>query len=211
MPFEELGELVDSNDITPDVNRLRQRLDDDGYLFFRGLLDADQLLSLRREMLTVMQRGGWLIAGTDPMDGIADPAARSTEGDPEYTDVYHEVYKLQAFHEIGHNVRLISLLEQIRGCPMMSQPQKVARLWFPQFTNHTTPVHQDFVHFQGSFDNLTCPAISALPKSIIRPPSNPAALTDSSLTSSAPTSSLPISRLTVPTLASQPLSSAASP
>ncbi|HMN29234.1 MAG TPA: phytanoyl-CoA dioxygenase family protein, partial [Caldilineaceae bacterium] len=30
------------------------------------------------------------------------------------------------------------------------------RLWFPQFTEHTTPIHQDFVHFQGNFETLTC-------------------------------------------------------
>ena len=27
---------------------------------------------------------------------------------------------------------------------------------FPKYTDHTTPIHQDFVHFQGSYDNLTC-------------------------------------------------------
>lgn len=156
MSPERLSELTVSNDIQHDAEQLRQRLAEDGYLFFRNLLDADRLLSLREEMLTVMQHGGWLVAGTDPMDGIANPAARSTEGDPEYTDVYHEVYKLQQFHEIGHDAGLLALLESIRGCPMMSQPQKVARLWFPKFTDHTTPIHQDFVHFQGTYDNLTC-------------------------------------------------------
>ena len=37
---------------------------------------------------------------------------------------------------------------------MIPQPQKVARLWFPKFTEHTTPIHQDFVHFQGCHENL---------------------------------------------------------
>jgi hypothetical protein len=151
-----LQELTVSNDIRNDIDALRSRLHEDGYLFFRRLLDPDRLLRLRREMLTVMQAGGWLVAGTDPIDGIADPDARSTEGDLDYTDVYHEVYKLQSFHEIGHCPEIMELLEQIRGCRMMSQPQKVARLWFPKFTEHTTPIHQDFVHFQGTQDNLTC-------------------------------------------------------
>jgi len=35
-------------------------------------------------------------------------------------------------------------------------PHKVARLWFPKYTAHTTPIHQDFVHFQGNFDTYTC-------------------------------------------------------
>ena len=42
------------------------------------------------------------------------------------------------------------------GCPIMPHPHKVARIWFPKYTEHTTPTHQDFVHFQGSFKNLTC-------------------------------------------------------
>jgi hypothetical protein len=138
------------------VVELNQRLEHDGYLFFKRLLNPDRLLELRREMLTIMQEGGWLVTGTDPLDGIADPAARSTEGDLEYTDVYHKVYKLQAFHEIAHCSEVLDLLGRIRGCEMMPQPQKVARLWFPKYTEHTTPIHQDFVHFQGNHDNLTC-------------------------------------------------------
>ena len=156
MNSERLPELRQSNDVRGDVDELRRRLEEDGYLFFRRLLDPDRLLSLRRDMLCAMQAGGWLIPGTDPMDGIADPDARCTEGDLGYTDVYHEVYKLQSFHEIAHCREIMDLLEQIRGCPMMPQPQKVARLWFPKFTEHTTPIHQDFVHFQGTPDNLTC-------------------------------------------------------
>jgi hypothetical protein len=153
---DRMSELRVSNDAQDDGGELRQRLEDDGYLFFRQLLEPHRLLNLRREMLTIMQAGGWLVEGTDPFDSIANPKARSTEGDPEYTDVYHRVYRLQSFHEIAHGREVLDLLERLRGCTMMPQPQKVARLWFPKFTEHTTPTHQDFVHFQGSFDNLTC-------------------------------------------------------
>ena len=151
-----LSELRISNDVRDNADELNARLDEDGYLFFRRLLDPERLLNLRREMLTVMQVGGWLIEGTDPVGGIADLAARSTEGDPEYTDVYHQVYRLESFHEIAHSRGVMDVLERIRGCQMMPQPQKVARLWFPKFTEHTTPIHQDFVHFQGTVENLTC-------------------------------------------------------
>ena len=54
-------------------------------------------MALRRDMLEVIEQGGWLMPGTDPMDGIADPAKGCAEGDPEYTDVYCEVYKLSRF------------------------------------------------------------------------------------------------------------------
>ena len=106
-----LGELLESNDISHDAEALCERLEVEGYLFFRGLLNADRLWELRREMLTVMQQGGWIRAGTDPMDGIAVIDARTTEGDADYTDVYHEVYKLRSFHEVAHSRELLDLLE----------------------------------------------------------------------------------------------------
>lgn len=150
------SELVESNGILLNETRLRERLEEDGYLFFRGLLDADRLLALRGQMLEVMQANGWLVADSDPIDGIAVDGVQCTEGDLAYSEVYHQVYRIQEFHEIAHCEEILSLVERIRGCPMLPQPQKVARLWFPNFTEHTTPTHQDFVHFQGSNDNLTC-------------------------------------------------------
>ncbi len=156
MVVSEFKELRASNDAANDGAELRNRLDEDGYLFFRQLQDPDKMLELRREMLTVMQQGGWLIASTDPIDGIANLDARCTEGDLAYTDVYHEVYKLQSFHQSGHWPEVMTMLGRIMDAQVMPQPQKVARLWFPKYTDHTTPVHQDFVHFQGTFHNLTC-------------------------------------------------------
>lgn len=148
-------ELRVSNDARSDAEELRRRLDEDGYLFFRRLQDPGQLRALRREMLTAMQKGGWLIAGTDPMDGIANIDARCTEGDVEYGEVYHEVYKLEAFHRVAHRPEVLDMVERILGKPAMPHPQKIARLWFPKYTEHTTPAHQDFVHFQGNFQTLT--------------------------------------------------------
>ena len=50
-------ELKVSNDALDDVEELRRRIDEDGYLFFRQLQDPGKLLALRREMLSVMQQG----------------------------------------------------------------------------------------------------------------------------------------------------------
>ena len=98
----QLKPLTVSNDAINDQQELRRRIEDDGYVFFKRLQTPDKLLALRREMLTTMQKGGWLIAGTDPMDGIADISRQCTEGDMGYTEVYHEIYKLEAFHRSAH-------------------------------------------------------------------------------------------------------------
>ncbi len=149
-------ELHASNDACDDAEELRRRLDRDGYLFFRQLQRPDLLRALRREMLTVMKESGWVMEGTNPVDGIANLDARCTEGDVEYAKVYHEVYRLEAFHRIAHQPEVLGMVEKIYGKPAMPHPQKIARLWFPAYTEHTTPAHQDFVHFQGNYQTLTC-------------------------------------------------------
>ncbi len=98
----QLKELRISNNAKNDVEELRRRMDVEGYLFFKQLLNPDDLLDLRRQILTVLQEGEWLIAGTDPMDGIANVSKRCTEGDRKYTEIYHKVQKLEALHRSGH-------------------------------------------------------------------------------------------------------------
>ena len=152
---ENLKELRESNDAMQDPAELRSRMAEEGYLFFRRLQDADKLRALRQEMMTTIQRVGWLIQGTDPNYAIADVTKQCTEGDPEYTAGYAEVYKLEAFHRSGHWPEVTDMIETIMGRPIMPHPHKVARIWFPKYTEHTTPTHQDFVHFQGNFETLT--------------------------------------------------------
>ena len=149
-------ELRSSNDAIDDADELRRRMKDEGYLFFRKLQDPDKLWALRLEILEVIREGGWLKAGTNLADGIADLSQRCTEGDGQYTDVYHEVYKLESFHQAGHWPELLETMHKIIGNTVFPYPHKIARLWFPQYTDHTTPAHQDFVHFQGNYETYTC-------------------------------------------------------
>ena len=153
---KQLGEFKVSNDILLDDEALQDRIQKDGYLFFKKLQDPDKLRNLRKDMLEVIGNGGWLEPNTDPINGIADISKRCTEGDPEYPAVYHEVYKLESVHRAGHWHSVVDTMEKIVGEPVLPQPQKIVRLWFPQFTDHTTPAHQDFVHFQGDYETYTC-------------------------------------------------------
>lgn len=150
------GKFRVSNDAFDDPLELRRRIGEEGYLFFKGLQDKEKLASLRKEILTVMMDWGWLVEGTDPIDGIANTNKQCTEGDVEYTDVYQYVQRLESFHRSGHWREVISMIAKIVDGPVLPHPSMIARLWFPKYTDHTTPIHQDFVHFQGSFDTYTC-------------------------------------------------------
>ncbi len=151
-----MAEFKVSNDALNDEEELRFRMNEYGYLFFRKLQNPNQLLNLRKDMLTAINEGGWLEKGTDLMDGIADISKRCTEGDSEYPEVYHRVYKLESFHRTAHSQVVLDTMRKIINAPVLPHPQTIARLWFPHFTEHTTPSHQDFVHFQGVYDTYTC-------------------------------------------------------
>ena len=153
---DEIKALRASNDALDDPSELQRRIADEGYLFFKRLMPAERLRELRYEMMSVIQQAGWLIADTDPAAGIADINMRYTEGDNEYTAGYAQVYKLENFHRSAHWSEVTDTVAKILGGQIMPHPQKVARIWFPKYTEHTTPTHQDYVHFQGSFDTLTC-------------------------------------------------------
>lgn len=145
-----------SNDAKDDVEELRRRLDDDGYLFFRHLQNPEKLLSLRRDMTRVLHRAGWLVPDADPMLGIADISKRCTEGDADYPPVYFQIQRLESFHRSPHESEPLGMVERIMGKRAIPLPGKKARIWFPKFREHTTPLHQDFVHYQGDLQTLTC-------------------------------------------------------
>ena len=63
-------------------------------------------------------------------------------------------YKRSTAPDTGHEV--VNMVEKIIGREVLPHPQKITRLWFPKYTAHTTPIHQDFVHFQGNFQTYTC-------------------------------------------------------
>src|ERR687892_1091561 len=69
-------QLRESNDILADPAALRGRLDDDGYLFVRGLHDRDEVLQVRREILERLASRGALDPAAPLMDGVAHPRHR---------------------------------------------------------------------------------------------------------------------------------------
>jgi hypothetical protein len=145
-----------SNDARSDAEELRRRMAEEGYLFFRRLIEPGTMLSLRRDIMGVLQQSGWLCEGTDPGEGIVDLSKRCTEGDPPYGPVYHRVYRLESFHRLPHDPALVSTVEKIMDARTIPVPSHKARIWFPKFKEHTTPTHQDFVHYQGSLQAVTC-------------------------------------------------------
>lgn len=65
------GELRESSLWIDDPESLRTRMEEDGYLFIRGFFQRDDVLQVRRELVTRMAKFNLLEPGTNPMDAIA--------------------------------------------------------------------------------------------------------------------------------------------
>jgi hypothetical protein len=161
--FTPTAPFLDSRPVLDDPQELRARLDEHGYLFFSGLLPVQDVLEVRRQILEVLGRYGWLAAGSELMDGIADVEAFAREPKDEVEfcgvgvgpDAYRDIYHLEAFHRLSHHPALLGLYGRLFGAPVLPQPRNIARVMIPTETGAPTPPHQDFIHIQGSKKTMT--------------------------------------------------------
>lgn len=153
-PSDDPLPFLDSSSALAQPERLRSSMRRDGYLFFRGLLSREKVLGLRRTILAICQRHGWLAPGVDLMEGKT-ARAPTQEGSDDYWPVYTEVQLTEEFHVLAHEAVLLDPVEKLLEEPVLVHPMKIGRISFPNNVRQTTPAHQDYVHIQGSFDTYT--------------------------------------------------------
>lgn len=73
LPGKYLGELRAAAGLLGDVETLRRRMEEDGYLLFRGFFDREEVLAARRQLVEVLQREGALHPDHPAMDAVAAP------------------------------------------------------------------------------------------------------------------------------------------
>ena len=63
--------MRESTSIVGDVDALRARLDEDGYLYLPGLLDRDKVMGVRRDVLRALTEAGWTDPTALPISGLS--------------------------------------------------------------------------------------------------------------------------------------------
>ena len=157
--MDKTTEPQEHNALLNDPQALRQQMADDGFLFFRGLLPADEIVALRRNILQICDNHGWIAPGAELMDGIADPSADAMEpfcGVGVPPEAYGDVQCLESFHRLAHNPRLVAMLGQLFDETVLVHALKIARLMIPAKGNAPTPAHQDHIFIQGTKTVYTC-------------------------------------------------------
>ena len=150
--MSDMPDFVDSTAIMQDGPTLRERLARDGYLFLRGLLPADAVMSVRRRLLEKAAAGGWLDDSCPVSDGIADPGAACKDPEDRYMAVFRTLWVDEELHRLRTHPDVLSLFERIFGEAVLVHPMFVQRNIFPQSEDFdfTTGAHQDKVHIGGA-------------------------------------------------------------
>lgn len=149
----EVRPFVESQSLINEPKALRNRLNEEGYLFFRGMIDKKVQTDLLGEILGICQKHGWLKEGSDLMERKGKSDAYS--GYFEFTDVYKEIQRLENFHRLSHHPSLIKVLTTALGGDVFPHPRNIGRITLPGSLKMTTPSHQDYVFIQGSEDFYT--------------------------------------------------------
>lgn len=152
-----MREFIDSSPLLGDPAALRERLDDQSHLFFRGLLDPDLVRDVRRQVVEVLDGLGWLAAGHDVMEARPGPGAtgEGASPSPEFFEAYTAVQSLQAFHELAHDPAIVGAVGGLVGDDVLVHPRKIFRVSPADDPRFVTPPHQDFRLIQGTVDVFT--------------------------------------------------------
>ena len=148
-PFSE----VPAHHLTSDI--LHREIGSKGYVLVRGVLPRPDVGKLLSEVAKVLYHAGWLKAGHDPNERIANPAAACGDPDPAFKTTYREVFNLESFHSLPHHPQLVALMKMIVGDRVLIHPKPIGRLIFPNSERLRVHAHQDYRFMNGDPECFT--------------------------------------------------------
>jgi len=148
--------FVEANQWLGQPEILREKLQENGYLFFRQIVPRDVVLQARHDILEVCREAGWVVGDSGTlMEGKWSGLGPFTENEPEYMAVYRQVLRLPSFNAVPESSSILKLVGQIIGEPITVHRRKIGRITFPQNVAQTTATHQDWHYVRGTPETYT--------------------------------------------------------
>lgn len=145
------------SDPTAPHELLRAEMAEHGYLFFRRLVPADDILAARRAVLAHCAEAGWLDPSAPVEEGVVNPdLAPLMEGMPGYMAVYRKVLRTPLFFDLPAHPRLMAIASALLAGEVLIHPRRIGRMSWPNYQEATTPAHQDHFYIRGSVDTYSC-------------------------------------------------------
>jgi hypothetical protein len=144
-----MDELRDSMPVATDAAVLRERIAGEGYVFFRGLLDADEVRMVGHQVAASLHARGLLARRSS----CTYPRPRSRPlgiQDQSYWDLYRAAQAIEAVHRLPHDPRLQGLMHLILGEDVFVHPSCIMRMvWPAAYGGPRNPnVHRDFPNWR---------------------------------------------------------------
>ena len=150
--LDDFGELRMSNDVLDDRDELIQRMEDDGYLFLKGLLNRDEVLAARQEVMNRLIDAGVLDKRYPAIDGVA---ARKREIDGRATGSFMPLLARNnpPLDKVIHGGPIMDFFEFFLGGFVRYFDYTWFRCKRPGLSTATTP-HCDIVYMGRGTKNL---------------------------------------------------------
>lgn len=144
--LDDFGALRPSSDALDDREELRRRMSEDGYLYLPGLLNKDEVLTARQEVMDRLMKAGVLDPNYPAIEGIVRSGA---ELDPRATGSFlpHLARDNPPLDRVIHEGPMIDFHEYFLGGPVRYFDYTWFRAKLPGSLGPTTP-HCDIV-FMG--------------------------------------------------------------
>ncbi len=141
IPDEFIGQLEDSSAID-DARELRGRLANSGYVFLRGALDQEEVLTAREEVFSRLVEVGEI--KPPALEGIVTGRSRRRETEDDLIAFWRSVSEGPALRQVSHGPRVRAIMQTIFGEP--ARPQDY--LWLrPRGIGWSTGLHFDHPFF----------------------------------------------------------------
>ncbi len=144
-----LGELREANALLGDMDALRARMEEDGYLLLRRLHDPVKVEATRRVILEKLQQNGQLDASAPMMDGIIGEGATGA-----FLGGQKELTHAPEFLNVVEAPELMQFFAEFLGGPSLTYSFKWLRV---TGTGGFTGAHYDIVYMgRGTKKVFTC-------------------------------------------------------
>ncbi|MDA1191747.1 MAG: phytanoyl-CoA dioxygenase family protein [Candidatus Poribacteria bacterium] len=146
--------FVESTDLFGNSEALRNRLDQDGYLFFKSLLPTSPVQRAYLDILQTLDSRG-LLDPSEPFEsGIfkgGEPPARDS-----LLDLHRDINRIDSFEALASQPNVLSVVGSLIDGEVLVHTRIICRVKYPNDPYDAVSPHQDFWYVKGSHETVTC-------------------------------------------------------
>ena len=148
--MKRISDYEDSKILLNRPAELKDKAQNEGYLFFKGLLEKKTNISLMRDIIDVCSRHDFLDNDFDQNKRKVKSGLNIDPGSKEDKDYYKDVLKLRSMHSYAQSKEIMDLFELLFDGKVLNHSQNIVRTVFPDSKKFTTPPHQDYWYIGGN-------------------------------------------------------------